>query len=121
MLLALLVAILVGRIWQVCRSQELRAAALTAGSLLISPYLYDYDLVWLGLPIAWFAMAAMRTGWRLLDREALLLVAMLPMFVIPLNSLIGVQPSVLVLFGFFRMIVRRALAPLPAIPGPQPA
>jgi len=107
-LVAMMVAVIVVKVWRTVADAGMRAAVLTAGSLLISPYLYDYDLAWLTLPIAWFAVDALRSGWRSLERELLLLVAMLPMLVRGPLEASGVQPAVLVLLLFFAMTVRRA-------------
>ena len=44
-----------------------KAAALAAGTLLITPYFLDYDSVLLALPIAWLSWDAMHSGflpWR---------------------------------------------------------
>ena len=40
------------------------AAALTLCSLLATPFLYDYDLAALAIPLAWIAASAQATGWR---------------------------------------------------------
>lgn len=108
-LVAMMVAVFVFKVWRTVVDAGMRAAVLTAGSLLISPYLYDYDLVWLTLPIAWFAVDAQRSGWYSLERELLLLVAVLPALVRGPLEASGVQPAVLVLILFFAMTVRRAM------------
>ncbi|MFP3186845.1 MAG: DUF2029 domain-containing protein, partial [Paraburkholderia sp.] len=47
----------------------LRAAVLVCASLLVSPYLFDYDLTWLGVLIAWYARHGLARGWKRYDRE----------------------------------------------------
>lgn len=89
---------------------DLKAAALVAGSLLLSPYLYDYDLVWLALPLAWYGGHALRHGWHRGEREWLLAMWLLPALVAPLFAVLRIQLAPLLLFGFFILIVRRALA-----------
>lgn len=47
----------------------LRAAVLVCASLLVSPYLFDYDLTWLGVLIAWYARHGLARGWKRYERE----------------------------------------------------
>lgn len=75
---AIAVAAVVGGLWWRCQDPTLRYASLTAGSLLISPYVLVYDLTWLALPIAWLARAGQERGWLKWERELLILVWMLP-------------------------------------------
>jgi hypothetical protein len=58
----------------------LRAAVLSCAALLVSPYLYDYDLTWYGLVIAWTCHHALSTGFRRGEREWLLLLWLMPEF-----------------------------------------
>ena len=51
---------------------------LACACLLVSPYLYDYDLTY-GIVIAWYARYAWTHGWRRLDREWLLLLWLMPL------------------------------------------
>lgn len=69
----LLVAWTVWRIWRVCPDSRLRNAALMTGSLMVSPYVFDYDMVWLAFPVAWLTLYCMEKGWRRFEREFLLL------------------------------------------------
>ncbi len=110
---ALPVAAVVALIWyrHDPRDQALPAAALTAGSLLISPYLFDYDLVWLALPLAWFAACAMRDGWRRGERAWLLAIWLLPALVAALHATLKLQLAPFALLGFFILIAHRALVP----------
>ena len=65
--------------WRGACSYALRAATLACACLLVSPYLYDYDLTWYGIVIAWYARHAWTHGWRRLDREWLLLLWLMPL------------------------------------------
>lgn len=60
-------------IWTRTRHPALRAAALIAASLLVSPYMYNYDAVMMALPIAWMGMTGYRYGWLKAEREFLFL------------------------------------------------
>ncbi|QCP53830.1 DUF2029 domain-containing protein [Trinickia violacea] len=76
---ALLAAAAVVYAW--CResSYPLRAAALICASLLVSPYLFDYDLAWYGVLIAWYCKYAMDRGWKRCEREWLIVVWLAPL------------------------------------------
>jgi hypothetical protein len=52
-------------------------ATMVAATLLCSPYVLNYDLVCLLVPMAFLAADALRTGWR--PYEKLLLLALFPL------------------------------------------
>jgi Glycosyltransferase family 87 len=64
-----------GCVWAVWRVRqvppEAKFATLAAGSLLVSPYLFFYDLTWIGLALAWLAKLGMRCGFGTGERELL--------------------------------------------------
>lgn len=107
-ILALLVTLALVRTWRRCSSPRLRSAALMTGTLLISPYLFDYDLVWLAFPVAWYAAHALEHGWLPWEREVLAAAWLTPMLVAPIAWGTGVQAAPLVTIALFVMIVRRA-------------
>jgi hypothetical protein len=106
---ALVAAAAVAWIWLKCREESLRASALAAGTLLISPYLFDYDLCWLALALAWFVGNAAREGWLRGEREVLILVWLLPFLWMPVRHFAGLQIAPLVSLAFLILILRRAL------------
>ncbi|MDB5974822.1 MAG: hypothetical protein JWR07_1582 [Nevskia sp.] len=106
---ALTVAATVAWIWVKCRDESLRTAAFAAGTLLISPYLFDYDLSWLALALIWFVGHAMREGWLRGERETLVVVWLLPVLWMPARYFTSLQLAPLVLLAFFVLIVRRSL------------
>ncbi|MDE2621856.1 MAG: DUF2029 domain-containing protein [Betaproteobacteria bacterium] len=68
-------------VWKSWRSKAetaLRAAILVTATLLISPYLLEYDLTWLALPAAWMALLAQKQGWARGEREMMVLMWLLP-------------------------------------------
>jgi alpha-1,2-mannosyltransferase len=105
-LVAAAVATAVVWLWRRRGEAALRHAALAAGTLLISPYLLDYDLALLGLAIAWFAVHALRRGWRRGEREMLVLAWLLPLFTIAARQL-QFQFTPILLLALFLMILRR--------------
>jgi alpha-1,2-mannosyltransferase len=99
-------------LWRSQRDPALRGAALAAGTLLISPYLLDYDLSLLALTIIWFTLYALRRGWRRGEREMLVLAWLLPLVTIPMRLWLQVQLTPFLLLALFLMILGRAIEPM---------
>lgn len=72
-IVAVFVSGVVWRIWRGCQDERLRNAAMMTGTFFISPYVFDYDMVWLAFPVAWLCLYCMETGWRRFERELLVL------------------------------------------------
>jgi len=85
----------------------LQASALLVATLLASAYLYDYDLAFLGLVIAWFGTHAWRRGWLPGERELLVLLWLLPMGGMLLIKTIGFQLMPVILLLALMQIARR--------------
>jgi hypothetical protein len=120
-----------GCVWRVWRRRgapfEAKAATLVAGSLLVSPYMFYYDLTWAALAVAWLAKLGLENGFARGEREILLFAWLAPALMPPMHLLTSVQlgfPAVLLLLV---AAVRRgaaaprlagaALAPPPQIAG----
>ncbi|GLC91569.1 hypothetical protein Tamer19_09770 [Cupriavidus sp. TA19] len=73
-------------------SFALRAAVLCCAALLVPPYLYDYDLAFLGLALAWLGVHGNRDGWLRGERELLLGLWLLPLWGMTLGGWTAVQP-----------------------------
>lgn len=112
---ALVVAVVVARIWARKPAPYLRNCALILGTLLISPHLYDYDLVWLAWPIAWLAKNGLENGWRRGERELLLLAWLSPMLGGVL-SYVTVHIGPLICLAMLALVAGRARLPSPALP-----
>src|SRR5437868_7326886 len=67
-------------IWRRTARLELQAAALATAVMLLSPYIMDYDLVLLALPIAWLTIDGIRTGFLPWEKSILALAWIVPMF-----------------------------------------
>ena len=108
-LVALFAAFCVWRSWRNPEAAfEAKAATLAAGSLLVSPYLFYYDLTWAALAIAWLAQLGLRRGFHHGEREILLLAWLAPLLMPPIWAVTRVQigfPAVLLLLI---IAVRRA-------------
>ena len=103
----------VWRTWRGCQDWALRGAALMTASLLVSPYLFDYDLAWLAFPIAWLAIAGMRGGMLRGEREVLAGAWVTPMLMSPIALATGLQPAPAVLGALLWIVYRRTRATFP--------
>jgi hypothetical protein len=97
-----------------------KAAALAAGTLLVTPYFVDYDLVVLALPIAWLSWEAMNSAFLPWEKSILFLVWLFPLFARMLSLLAHVPLTPLVLALLMSAIVRRSsVVASPAIISPK--
>jgi len=71
-------AVTVALVWQRHRAIEIRAMTLSCGTLLAAPYLFDYDLVLLGVPMALVVRRGMRNGFRPWEKSVLAALWILP-------------------------------------------
>ena len=106
-IVALMAAVAVTLLWRSRTAYEIKAAALGAGTMLATPYLYTYDLVVLAVPLAFLFRLGRARGF--LDHEmagiglASLLVLIFPFVKWPVGF-----AAVLVVAA---LIARRALSP----------
>jgi len=108
---ALIAATATFAVWKVWRSgvsDELKGATLMTATLLVSPYLMEYDLAWLGFPIAWGVQAGLRSGWVRGDREVLLVAWLLPLFTVVLAWLFRIQMGPCVIAALLWITMGRA-------------
>ncbi|HEX5335942.1 MAG TPA: glycosyltransferase family 87 protein [Propionicimonas sp.] len=111
---ALAVAVAVWQVGRRARDWRLLWAAGMIGGFLIVPYGYDYDLVWLLLPILWLA-ATRTTRWE----KLLLGLAWVAPFGASMlaDSPVHLQFACLVLGGLLWLVWRRLPASRPAATG----
>lgn len=105
---AVLVVWLAIGVWRRGSEPAIRNATLTLGSLLMSPYLLDYDLAWLALPMVGLTASAQAGGWRRGDPQWLMLAWLMPLLPSLTYGLTGVQLAPLGLLGLFLWLVRRS-------------
>src|SRR5207248_491486 len=77
-------------------------ATLVAGSLLVSPYLFYYDLLWAALAVGWLARLGLRTGFARGEREIYLFALLAPAVMPPVFAATSLQlgfPAVLLLLA----------------------
>ncbi len=82
-------------------------ALFVIATLLCPPYVRDYDLVCLALPMAWVASEAARTGWRPWEKSVLLAAYVLPLVSPPLAAAARVPVAPAVLLALFAVVARR--------------
>ncbi len=74
------VAVLLALMWRSRIGYPMKAAALATGTLLITPYLFLYDLMVLAIPVAFLVRLGLSRGFQRHELPALGLVAALLMF-----------------------------------------
>jgi hypothetical protein len=78
-LASLIVTLLVWRVWSQGASLAVRGSLLVLATLLFSPYLVDYDLCLLALPLAWIAWDGHLHGWLPGEQLVLFFCWLMPM------------------------------------------
>ncbi len=106
--LAALLAASLAWLWHSDAAFELKAAALAVGSLLATPYVLDYDLVVLGLAIAYFARLGLRQGFRPWEISLLAAAWIAPLLSRGLAEFTAMPLGLLVLLALYAFILRRA-------------
>ena len=83
-------------------------ACLAAAALLSTPYVMDYDLVCLAVPLAWMAARGSATGWRPWEKIALAAAYLLPLFARTLSTS-GVPLVPVLVWWLMLLLAGRAL------------
>jgi hypothetical protein len=96
---ALLAGIIVVWTWRKSSNIALKGAVLITAALLATPYVLDYDLILLALPIAWLADVGLKKGFQPWEKVILLSAWLLPLFarLIAQKLALPLAPAVLVL------------------------
>jgi len=82
-------------------------AILAAAALVCSPYLVDYDLVILGLPMAWVLAEAVATAFLPWEKILLLLAYVLPIMSHGLGAIYHIPTAPFILCGILAIVARR--------------
>jgi hypothetical protein len=85
----------------------LEMSVLATASLLVSPYLYHYELAVLCVPAAWLAQQALSRGWRDWERLALLVIFLLPPAALACAENLGIIVSPVCLAAFLPLLAHR--------------
>jgi arabinofuranan 3-O-arabinosyltransferase len=98
------VAIVLALMWRSKVRYSLKAAALATGTLLITPYLFMYDMMVLAVPVALLVRLGLQSGFRRYELPALGCALALILSFIPLVAPVGFGASLIVA----GLIARRA-------------
>jgi alpha-1,2-mannosyltransferase len=67
-------------VWRKPGNIAVRGATLATASLMLTPYLFDYDLVILALPLTWLVLCGLEDGFRSWEKTILFATWLLPLF-----------------------------------------
>lgn len=109
----------VWRVWRRGASLEARAATLLLAGLLATPYAFDYDLVLLGVALAFLARRALRSAWMPWERSCVAVAWVLPLFARPLAQAthLILAPAILIALLTFSATQRRPCEPEEGVRG----
>ncbi len=88
-------------------------ALAVSATLLVTPFMLDYDLLICALPMGWLVMNGAKFGARPWEKLVVLIVFVLPLFSRKLAMLYHAPVAPLVLLALFLMVVRRVMAAQP--------
>ena len=89
------------------------AAAIVCAGLLASPFLLDYDLTLLAIPLAWLMSEARRGGFLAHEKTIMALAFVLPLISRVVAGAVGLPLAPLTIAAVFALAARRALACAP--------
>jgi hypothetical protein len=89
------------------------AAAIVCAGLLASPFLLDYDLTLIAIPLAWLFREGSRTGFLPFEKALLALAFVLPLVSRGIAGAVGLPLAPLIIAAMFALIIRRALTCAP--------
>lgn len=107
--LALLLAASIAWLWHGDAAFELKAAALAIASLLVTPYVLDYDLMVLAVAIAFFARHGFLRGFRDYEISVLAAAWLVPLLSRAIAGATGVPLGLIAMLTFYGIVLRRAV------------
>ncbi|MGB9116003.1 glycosyltransferase family 87 protein [Bradyrhizobium sp.] len=107
--LAVMLAASLAWLWHSDAAFELKAAGLAVGSLLATPYVLDYDLVVLGIAIAYFARLGLNQGFRACEISLLAAAWIAPLLTRGIAHVTAIPLGLPVLLTLYVFILRRAV------------
>jgi hypothetical protein len=93
---------------------RLEAGLMVCAALLFTPFLYDYDLAILAVPMACLMAEALRAGWRNWEKTALLATYLLPLAARASGMGLGIIIGPPFMAALLLLLARRARRPAPA-------
>ncbi len=110
--LALVLAATIVWLWRSQAAFELKAAALAVASLLATPYVLDYDMVVLGIAIAFLVRHGLARGFHPYELSLLALTWAVPFLTRSIAGLSGIPLGLIVMLVLYAMTLRRAASDL---------
>ncbi|CAN5296207.1 hypothetical protein BH10PSE11_BH10PSE11_05040 [soil metagenome] len=110
--LALALAATIVWLWRSKAAFELKAAALAVASLLATPYVLDYDMVVLGIAIAFLIRHGLARGFHAYEVSLLALAWAVPFLTRSIAGLSGIPLGLIVMLALYAMTLRRAASDL---------
>jgi hypothetical protein len=83
---------------------------MVAATLLMSPFMLDYDLLLSAIPLGWLIMSGLKDGFRPWEKITALVVFILPLFARSLALNLHLPLAPLVLLVFYVMVARRIIS-----------
>jgi alpha-1,2-mannosyltransferase len=67
-------------VWRRTREIGARAAVLAVATLIANPYVWHYELAWLGIALAWMVAMGLKRGWARGEQTVLAIAWVLPLY-----------------------------------------
>ncbi|WP_322069875.1 glycosyltransferase family 87 protein [Paraburkholderia bannensis] len=99
------------QVWSRTRDAGARAAILALATLIANPYVWHYELAWLGLTLAWLLATGLRSGWLRGEQTVIVLAWLLPLFELFNRYLEMPQIGPIVLLVVLLIVLRRVREP----------
>ncbi len=87
------------------------APAVVCAGLLASPFLLDYDLTLMAIPLVWLLGQGLRAGFLPFEKAVMALAFLLPLISRVLAGAVGLPLAPLTIAALFALTMRRALEP----------
>jgi hypothetical protein len=97
----------VASIWRRPVAQDLKNVALVMATPLATPFVLDYDLTMLALPIAWLSARILREGPVPYEKTCLAALFLVPLVARPLASVTGFCPTPFLLAASLALVMGR--------------
>lgn len=89
------------------RGLAMQGAVLVTATVLASPYLLDYDLLMLALPMAWLLSRAWVSGWLPYEKMVLMMSFLMPLLARPVATFLGIPIAPFIVTALLVVIWRR--------------
>lgn len=111
---ALTLAVIASLVWAGLRARSFELSEpilplMATGALLTSPFMLDYDLTLLGVPLAWLLQRGRESGFLAGERLVGAVAFVLPLFARVLAGSAGLPPTPFVIGALFVLLLRRVL------------